>query len=79
MTMTPHTRELVKSFLEELDKVRLTDQPPMHVVSRRLALASVIREDVPGDDLEELAVRAEADALTDLCWVPRTPTWCAGM
>ncbi|WP_137147543.1 hypothetical protein [Mycolicibacterium sp. CR10] len=72
--MTPHTRDLVQSFLDELSGLRLKDTaPPMHVVERRLLLAGMVLEEVGRDDLECLAVRALAEATTNLCWTPMDP------
>lgn len=72
--MTPHTRDLVRAFLAELSSLRLADTaPPMHVVERRLLLADMVLTEVGEDDLECLAVRALADAVTNLCWTPMAP------
>lgn len=72
--MTPHTRDLVRAFLDELSGLSLKDTaPPMHVVERRLLLAGMVLDEVGRDDLECLAMRALADATTNLCWTPMDP------
>lgn len=73
-SMSPHTRELVRAFLDELSAWRLKDTAPaMHVVERRLLLADMVLDEVGRDDLECLAVRALADAAVNLCWTPMDP------
>lgn len=72
--MSPHTRELVCAFLDELSSWALKDTaPPMHVVERRLLLAEMVLTEVGQDDLECLALRALADATVNLCWTPMDP------
>jgi hypothetical protein len=69
--MSPHTREVVRAFLNELSTLRLKDtEPAMHVVERRLLLADMVLSEVGEDDLECLAIRAMADCLINLCWTP---------
>lgn len=68
--MNRDQRWIANAFLHELDRVKFYEQPRMHTIDRRLALAEMVLTEIPGDDPEEIALRADAEALRELCWDP---------
>jgi hypothetical protein len=69
--MNPDQRWIADAFLDELDTLKVNELPPMHVVDRRLAHCEMVLTEIPGDDPEEIALRANAEAVRDLCREPR--------
>jgi hypothetical protein len=68
--MNRDQRWIADSFEAELAAIKFSQPQPMWVADRRLALADMILTELPGDDLEELAIRAEAEAVWALCFSP---------
>lgn len=71
--MNGDQRWIADAFLAELSTVKLNEQPPMHVIDKRLLLAGMVLTEVPGDDPEEVALRAQAETLRDLYRDPTDP------
>jgi hypothetical protein len=63
-------RWIADAFEAELQGLKLSEPPAMSTADRRLALCDMILTEVGGDDPEELAIRAEAEALWGLCFSP---------
>jgi hypothetical protein len=68
--MNSDQRWIVDAFEAELAAIKFSEPQPMWDADRRLALADMILTELPGDDPEELAIRAEAEALWALCFNP---------
>lgn len=61
---------IVNAFLKELEGLKFTGTEPLYKVDRKLKLAEMVLTEIPGDDPEEIALRATAEAVRDLCLLP---------
>jgi hypothetical protein len=68
--MKPDHRWITDAFLTELEGIKFTEPEPLYKSDRRLKLAEMVLTEIPGDDLEELAVCAVAEAYRDLWHSP---------
>lgn len=64
--MNNDQRWIVRSFLNSLVDLKLGYSEPSHRIHYRLLVAEMVLDELPGNDIEELAHRAHADALRDL-------------
>ena len=64
---------IADAFLKELEGVKFTEEEPLYKSDRRLQLAEMVLTEIPGDDLDELAIRATAEAYRDLWHSPGDP------
>jgi hypothetical protein len=64
--MNSDQKWIVEAFLKSLIGIKLRGPEPGHKIDLRLQLAEMVLTELPGDDLEELANRAHAEALRDV-------------
>jgi hypothetical protein len=57
---------VVHSFLKSLSGLKPREPQPPHKTDVRLQLAEMVIDELPGNDLEELAHRGHAEALRDV-------------
>jgi hypothetical protein len=53
---------IVTKFLESLTDIKLRESESAHKIDYRLQLAEMVTTELPGDDIEDLAHRADAEA-----------------
>jgi hypothetical protein len=61
---------IVTKFLESLTGMKLKETEPAHKVDYRLQLAEMVLTELPGNDIEELAHRGNAEAVRDFYLMP---------
>jgi hypothetical protein len=71
--MKDGTREVVRTFLEELGTVPFTEDEPLYRIDRRLLLAAMVLAEVRDDDLEGMALRSLAEVTREQCLSPTDP------
>lgn len=64
--MNSDQKWIVNAFLESLIGMQFRRPEPPHKIDLRLQLAEMVLTELPGNDLEELANRAHAEALRDV-------------
>lgn len=64
--MNSDQRWIVDAFLKSLQDMQFREPEPPHKIDLRLQLAGMVLDELPGNDLEELASRAHAEALRDV-------------
>jgi hypothetical protein len=64
--MNNDQRWIADAFLKDLEGIQFSDHEPLYKSDRRLKLAEMVLMEIPGNDLDELALRATAEAYRDL-------------
>lgn len=64
---------IAAAFLAELEGMKFSESEPLYKSDRRLKLAETVLTEIPGDDLDELALGATAEAYRDLWHSPTDP------
>ena len=63
--MNSDQKWIVTHFLKSLQDIKPRSQEKPHQIDLRLQLAEMVLNELPGDDVEELAHRGHAEAIRD--------------
>jgi hypothetical protein len=61
---------IADAFLSELEGIKFSEPEPLYKSDRPLQLAEMVLAEIPGEDLDELALRATAEAYRGLWHSP---------
>jgi hypothetical protein len=64
---------IVRAFLKSMLDFRLREPEPGHRIDMRLQLADIVLDELPGNDIEELAHRGHAAAVRNFYLTPDDP------
>ena len=68
--MQDGTRDVVRTFLDELGTVPFTEDEPLYRIDRRLLLAEMVLAEVRDNDVEGMALRSLAEVAREQCLSP---------